>query len=219
MGKYVCSICGFVYDEEKGIPGAGIQPGTRWETLPDTWRCPTCGVPMADFTMYGAPVKKTAPVQTALAAADPPALSVIELSIICSNLAEGCRKQYLFEEEECFAELAEFYRMHAPPADNPSLEKLRGLVDDAIAVLYPAAKDAASAVNDRGALRALVWGEKAARMLGSVLSRYADEGEAMLKEGISVCPVCGFVYAGAEPPVICPVCSVPSWKFEKIEEG
>ena len=37
MRKYVCIVCGYVYDEAKGIPEAGIAPGTRWEDLPDDW--------------------------------------------------------------------------------------------------------------------------------------------------------------------------------------
>ena len=40
MAKYTCSICGYVYDEAKGIPEAGIVAGTKWEELPDDWVCP-----------------------------------------------------------------------------------------------------------------------------------------------------------------------------------
>ena len=40
MKKYVCSICGYVYDEEAGDPENGIEPGTKWEDLPDDWACP-----------------------------------------------------------------------------------------------------------------------------------------------------------------------------------
>ena len=43
MKKYVCSICGYVYDEEAGDPENGIEPGTKWEDLPDDWACPLCG--------------------------------------------------------------------------------------------------------------------------------------------------------------------------------
>jgi rubredoxin len=42
--KYVCSVCGYVYDEEKGIPDQGIAPGTKFEDLPDDFVCPMCGV-------------------------------------------------------------------------------------------------------------------------------------------------------------------------------
>ena len=43
MKQMVCSVCTYTYDEAKGIPEAGIAPGTRWEDLPDDWRCPWCG--------------------------------------------------------------------------------------------------------------------------------------------------------------------------------
>ena len=43
MKTYVCTICGFIYDEAKGIPNAGIAPGTRWDELPGNWVCPLCG--------------------------------------------------------------------------------------------------------------------------------------------------------------------------------
>ena len=43
MKKYVCSICGYVYDEAKDYPDNGIAPGTKWEHLPDDFVCPLCG--------------------------------------------------------------------------------------------------------------------------------------------------------------------------------
>lgn len=47
--KYVCSVCGHIYDEALGEPEAGIAPGTRWEDLPADWACPVCGAAKADF--------------------------------------------------------------------------------------------------------------------------------------------------------------------------
>ena len=44
MKKYVCSVCGFVYDEAAGYPDGGIAAGTKWEDLPDDFVCPMCGV-------------------------------------------------------------------------------------------------------------------------------------------------------------------------------
>lgn len=41
-GKYVCSICGYVYDPEIGDPDNGISAGTRFEDLPEDWHCPRC---------------------------------------------------------------------------------------------------------------------------------------------------------------------------------
>jgi rubredoxin len=51
MKVYLCLICGFVYDEAAGMPEEGIAPGTRWEDIPTTWRCPDCGVGKEDFEM------------------------------------------------------------------------------------------------------------------------------------------------------------------------
>ena len=44
MEKYECTVCGYVYDPEKGDPDSGIKPGTPFEELPDDWVCPVCGV-------------------------------------------------------------------------------------------------------------------------------------------------------------------------------
>jgi rubredoxin len=44
-------VCGFVYDEEKGLPAEGIAAGTRWEDIPENWKCPECGAPKSDFEM------------------------------------------------------------------------------------------------------------------------------------------------------------------------
>jgi rubredoxin len=50
MDKYVCDVCGYIYDPEKGDPNAGIAPGTAFEDLPDDWICPECGAPKGDFS-------------------------------------------------------------------------------------------------------------------------------------------------------------------------
>jgi rubredoxin len=49
--KFECVICGFIYDEEKGLPEEGIAPGTKWEDVPEDWECPECGVSKYDFEM------------------------------------------------------------------------------------------------------------------------------------------------------------------------
>jgi flavin reductase (DIM6/NTAB) family NADH-FMN oxidoreductase RutF/rubredoxin len=43
MDKYVCTVCGYVYDPAKGDPESGIAAGTVFEDLPDDWVCPICG--------------------------------------------------------------------------------------------------------------------------------------------------------------------------------
>jgi rubredoxin len=49
--KWMCLICGFIYDEEKGLPDEGITAGTRWEDIPPNWTCPECGARKEDFEM------------------------------------------------------------------------------------------------------------------------------------------------------------------------
>ena len=46
-----CGLCGFVYDEAKGMPDEGVAPGTRWEDVPDSWSCPDCSATKTDFAM------------------------------------------------------------------------------------------------------------------------------------------------------------------------
>ena len=42
--RYRCTVCGYIYDPDQGDPGAGIKPGTSFESLPEGWVCPVCGV-------------------------------------------------------------------------------------------------------------------------------------------------------------------------------
>ena len=45
--KYVCDVCGWIYDEEDGYPEGGIEPGTKWDDLPDDF---VCGVGKDSFS-------------------------------------------------------------------------------------------------------------------------------------------------------------------------
>jgi rubredoxin len=51
MKAYMCVICGFVYEEEKGLPEQGIAPGTVWADVPENFKCPECGATKTDFEM------------------------------------------------------------------------------------------------------------------------------------------------------------------------
>jgi rubredoxin len=51
MTQWVCVICGWVYDEALGDPEHGIAPGTRWQDVPDDFRCPLCDVGKEDFAL------------------------------------------------------------------------------------------------------------------------------------------------------------------------
>ena len=48
--KYVCDVCGYIYDEAAGDPDNGIAPGTKWEDVPEDFLCPLCGVGKDQFS-------------------------------------------------------------------------------------------------------------------------------------------------------------------------
>ena len=50
MPKYICDICGYIYDPAAGDPGESIEPGTAFADLPDDWVCPECGVGTDNFS-------------------------------------------------------------------------------------------------------------------------------------------------------------------------
>lgn len=50
MKKYVCDICGYVYDPAEGDPENGIEAGTAFEDLPEDWVCPLCKVDKDNFS-------------------------------------------------------------------------------------------------------------------------------------------------------------------------
>ena len=207
--KYVCQICGYVYDDAKEkVP---------FEELPDDWKCPLCGAAKSDFKPEANGDEKKVVTAIEPMEADLEKLSAGQLAALCSNLARGCEKQYKQEEADLFKQLADYFTAAVPAVNDASVEKLaKELQTDADN--YAAVRATADANADRGAARVCVWGEKVTRMLSSLVNRYLNEGEAMLKDtNIWVCTTCGFVYIGDTPPELCPVCKVPDWKFEKIE--
>ena len=237
--RYVCSICGYVFDEE--------VEGTPFSELPDTWTCPLCGAAKSAFeperaaasadagaTAAGASSAVTSPADASsgpamatAASADTPLdhdlteLPAGVLAAICSNLARGCEKQYLAEESALFGELATYFTARAAtdPAggSTPAIDELADRFQHDIDAGYPALRSAAESVADRGTLRICTWGEKVTRTLSSLAERYRREGPAMLDGArIWVCSVCGFTFVGERPPALCPVCKVPDWKFDEI---
>ena len=49
MTKYVCTVCGYIYDPGKGEPDSGVAAGTSWEDVPEDFVCPLCGVGKDQF--------------------------------------------------------------------------------------------------------------------------------------------------------------------------
>ncbi len=216
--KYKCSICGYVYDE--------AQEGVPFAELPDDWQCPLCGAPKSAFEPLeeaekaGAapdvPIPKPEAIEERFDN-DMQQLSIGQMAALCSNLARGCEKQYMPEESARFYELAEWFTKHAPQVSDATVEAVSAQLQENISS-YAAANQTSTAQGDRGALRVLGWSEKATRMLSSLLVRYQREGDSLLADTeIWVCSVCGFVFIGKSAPEQCPICKVPSWRFNKIE--
>ena len=211
--KYICPICGYVYDEEK--------EGRPFAELPEDWVCPVCTAPKSLFEP-AAPAPET-PAASAPPAAEPDGgelrrISPGVIAAICSNLARGCEKQYKAPEADLYQELADYFTRLAPPEPEAGLDLLEELLAEDLSAGYPPLRTAAEAEADRGTLRALTWGQKVTTMLLSLVRQYRQRGEAMLENTpIWVCTICGFIYLGEKPPAVCPVCKVPAWKFEEVK--
>ncbi|OYQ75651.1 rubredoxin [Wohlfahrtiimonas sp. G9077] len=50
MARYICDICGWIYDESLGDPEHDWPPGTSFDAIPEDWECPDCGVNKSMFT-------------------------------------------------------------------------------------------------------------------------------------------------------------------------
>lgn len=50
MKKYVCNLCGYIYDEAAGDPDNSVAPGTKWADVPEDWVCPLCGADKSQFS-------------------------------------------------------------------------------------------------------------------------------------------------------------------------
>ena len=219
MAKYVCPICGYIYDEAAGRPEDGIAPGTPWQDLPEDWACPFCGAPKSVFEGQSKPAPQSTPASGVVEEHEEPLreLSVGELAALCTNLAKGCEKQYRVEEAELFSQLAVYYESRIPKEDPKDISALIALIEQELKSNYPVAKDTAAANQDHGSLRALTWGEKVSRILISLLGKFEKQGGEMLNgTNVYICEICGFVYIGNEPPEICPVCKVPNLKISMI---
>ncbi|MBO1223096.1 MAG: rubredoxin [Candidatus Scalindua sediminis] len=53
MAKWLCNVCGYIYDPQKGDVMGGIPPDTPFEDLPDEWVCPSCGANKETFEVMG----------------------------------------------------------------------------------------------------------------------------------------------------------------------
>lgn len=207
MGKYVCSICGYVYDETTGTPFAD---------LPQDWVCPLCKAGKSAFALQQ-PAPAPVAIDTDDLSLDKTPLSLLEKSILCSNLARGCEKQYLAEESALFTQLADYFKSQSPLPDLGDMDTLNLMISEDLEKHIPLAMAVTAQEGDRGALRALTWCQKVSTLLQSLSSQYG--GAPLEDTGVFVCSICGFVYVGDQLPDLCPVCKVPNYKFDEITGG
>ena len=214
MKRYRCKICGHVYDEAK--------EQVKFEDLPDDWKCPLCGAPKNLFEEIKEE-KSTNVTQMMEEEMNPTSfdedlrnLSSLELSLICSNLARGCEKQYLEKERQLFQELATYYE------EKDSSKE--GTLNDVKQIVGQDLKQQEQAMNvadhhqDRGAKRVLTWAGKSTNIMNMILDNYEKNGIDYLKNTkIWVCDICGFVYIGDVPPTVCPICKVPNFKILEVK--
>ena len=210
MKKYRCIICGYIYDEAK--------EKIKFEDLPDDWTCPLCGSPKSAFEeVIEEPQKEEENIEEKQEIEeDLLSLTNEEITYICSNLAKACEKEYKEEEQNLFAELAAYFE--------EKTKEVPGTTEDIKETNKQEQKDIEQAMkiagenSDRGAKRVLTWATKTSNMMKIILENYEKKGIDYIKNTkIWVCDICGFIYIGEEPPKVCPVCKVPSFKILEVK--
>ena len=211
MKKYRCTICGYIYDEAKNE--------VKFVDLPDDWKCPLCGAPKSLFEEVKEEKEEIKDVSKVEVIEDVDddlrELSNYEISLICSNLARGCEKQYLEEEKDLFRELSKHYEgLEEDKAGN--LDDVINMIDNDINN-FSKAMEVFSKYDDRGSKRVVNWANKSTNIMKVVIDTYKEKGIDYIKNTkIWVCDICGFVYIGDNPPKVCPVCKVPSLKILEV---
>lgn len=205
MKKYICTICGYIFDESEG---------TLWDELPSDWLCPICKADKSAFIIQEDEVKQEVEINMNLEDRE---IQPFEFSAICSNLAKACEKQYLNEESQAFWDLSAATELKREPSKDNVISTMIKENDIDINEKFNISNSIVDKFNDRGGKRALVWSEKVSRMLNSVMNQYEKDGDSYLENSkVYVCEICGFIYVGDELPKVCPVCKVPNFKMKEI---
>ena len=218
--EYKCTICGFIFDEKSGHKESNIQSDTKWKDVTSDWTCPLCGASKEEFVREDEIVViEKSSLNTNELEQDKP-LSYGDISIILSNYAKGCEKQYLSKEAELYSQLSDYFKAKESKAVENKFSDISKILNDDINSIIPSANAIAKDNKDRGALRAVVWCEKVSRGLNSLLKRYEKDKENILRDNrIYVCGICGFIYLGNDVPEICPVCKVPHFKIKEVKRS
>ena len=215
MKKYQCSICGYIYDEEK--------EGVRFSDLPDDWKCPLCGAPkdmFVEIAEENSNVKEESKTEVndniIEESEDLRELSNAEIAYICSNLAKSCEKQYLENEQKMFQELYEYFNKKVV-AKEGNIDNVFEKIDTDMNMFTEANKITVE-LKDSGAKRVITWASKTSNLIKTILNKYQNSGVDYIKNTkIWVCDICGFIYVGDEPPKVCPICKVPNFKIMEVK--
>ncbi len=145
-------------------------------------------------------------------------MSFTELSSLFSSLSKASEKQLRTEESALFKQLADYYLPKSEFIEGAKFSDLAEQIRQDLNSGFADARNEAEMNKDRGALRALTWGEKVTKILNSLITRYDKQQNALLEQtSIHVCEICGFVYIGDDAPSICPVCKVPNTKINPVQ--
>lgn len=117
MAQYMCGPCGWIYDEEHGDPEHGIAPGTKFEDIPDDWKCPECGVGKEDFYLLDFVIQRQ-PHPSENPSVPPAAAGNAVLSV-CARQAvlHRCDTAFSFPSSKCKFS-AKNVKNHPPPPPN-----------------------------------------------------------------------------------------------------
>ncbi|MDD4510319.1 MAG: rubredoxin [Oscillospiraceae bacterium] len=114
MAKYVCSVCGYLYDEAKGIPEVGIAPGTAWVDLPEDWICPLCGAAKSEFHKQGesAASEEKKPISVIETSADMKEMPPLEIGALCTNWPAAVKNSISRKKRPSFMNWPDILRPH-----------------------------------------------------------------------------------------------------------
>ena len=183
--KYVCSICGYVYDDSaEGIP---------FSELSDSWVCPLCGAAKSLFSpqkndrrLYHSGPHRSNGSSTCphnCCAQHRGNASAYRRRTFRSvfESCPGMRETVQNEEAGLFREIAAYFAAVTPDEPDGDLTHLLSLFENDLTTGYPAVQSAAQTAGDRGTQRVCVWGQKVTVILNSLVQRYQREGSAFLR--------------------------------------
>jgi rubrerythrin len=148
------------------------------------------------------------------------------LSLAFSSLAQSATRQQRPNMAKLLSALAQSYQIQALNASRQGVPvqdrgaELTGVQAQIVAQsqAYAPATEQATALDERGALRALLWGKKVTMIQNSLLNRLNRQGAALFKDrqSVHICEACGFVILKEGAPDVCPICKAPRERFASL---